>query len=318
MILVTNIEDMENCVLKQFLLQLHPDKQNSNIVERDDDDPIHSTSPVVPNLYQLCQNCIVFLTSDRLGVTSIARHLRLSRGNLTHDNNALHLLSTAIRDRIGDELQDPTNTAVQSITTILPFIPFTPITLGQLLRRRMNEYYTTITRSLHPTLGSTNTSTMYISDPAVTAILNERNVEYIEWRYKPVVAQQQQSTTSSHTATTDGVESMDVSSSLPVQHSMKMVVDGARAIDDHNPIITKLYTQLHQVVLLLSLDQQQNQVLVLDYDTTTSASAALLLQLDRGIWKLCDWIYHNGTDANMVKEEGPIYRNCSIIRRFRI
>ena len=214
-----------------------------------------------------------------------------------------------IRDIVQRELQDDVATKVFNTVTILPFLPFTPKSLGQLLRHRINTYYTTTANQLMASTSDTNlcpTSTpIVVTDRAIHAMIDERNVEYLEWRTK--------SKRSNKNTDHDGV---------PVKTStttIKIVVEGANAIHDHNPIMTKLYTQLHQVIeLLLQKEERQHlhssggKVLFLDYDTTSTITL-----YDRGMFQLCDStpIIDDATTASSSLTN---YHNCKLLRRFQI
>ena len=164
MILITNIEQMEPCILGLFLKNLQNKKDfylPTHSIE--DDEDREEISVTESNVYKLCQNAVIYLTSDTIGVPSIARFLRQGGENRTVR------LAADLRDAIHKEWPDATSV----IDSILPFLPLTPDTLGQLLQRRLQEYWNTHWQKRF-------NITLSITDAAVAALLNDNVVEYIE------------------------------------------------------------------------------------------------------------------------------------------
>jgi hypothetical protein len=165
-------------------------------------------------------------------------------------------------------------------------------------------------------------SSIVVTDRAIHAIIDKRNVEYIEWRTKS----KQHSNTNNNNG---GVPV--VTTTTPIQ----IVVEGANAIHDQNPIMTKLYTQLLQVLESLQKENQlrSGKVLLLDYDTTSTITL-----YDRGMFQLCDSTIvvdaavtddastasttrtteNDETDVIVSSSTSTYHHNCKFLRRFQI
>lgn len=282
-ILLTNVENMEASILARLLLALSDDSTNAD-------------NPLIPDLHQLCLNSLVYMTSDSIGVTPITRSLRASGGNLVDSAASLAGdLKNAVQHQLGNVVAD-------TITLIIPFGPFTPYTLAQLFRRRVELY-------------SESQAAVYwkqfvVTDAAVAAFTDDRRVEYLEWRSK------QQQPRQHHTVNNHGskyshavaaarsdvpvsssvLAGENIASTMTEQYVMKVAVEGAKVLDDSGPTMTKIYAQVNQ--LLHKAGPQPEEVAVLDYDTPS-----LLLESNRGVLKWC----HNEQ-----------LKNCREIRRFRI
>ena len=119
-------------------------------------------------------------------------------------------------------------------------------------------------------------------------------------------------------------------SSSPTTTSIKIVVEGANAIHDQNPVMVKLYTQLHQVLdavratpdLQLYDTDGKVRILVLDYDTTP-----IITLYDRGMLQLCDSTIVVDAVGTKTIDRNPkdvivpstfMDHNCKILRRFQI
>jgi hypothetical protein len=225
MILITNIEEMDPCILAQFLKYLLRSDVHLNPISRrlEDENPDEiPVSDAASKLHELCRNSIIYLTSNTLGLSALARCLR--QGN--RDYNPLGLAAD-LRDAVQRELPDPS--LVPVLSSILPFLPFTPESLAQLFRHRLQDYWTTHIQLATPIQ-------LVLTDAAVAALLNDNVVEYVEVG-RP-------------------------------SETLKLVVDGAQAIPDH-PFLNHWYTQLHQVVELLPPEPQPTATLVLDFDPST-------------------------------------------------
>jgi hypothetical protein len=356
MILITNIEDMEPYMLIQFLSQIQ--KQQSNIADAldtyyidDDNSNSHDTMQTIysNDIYELCQNSIVYLTSNQYGISEIARYIRTVDANIVTSSlssNVVTLLSD-IRHTIQNELKNHRTDHIYKqhvefdTIQILPFVPFTLVSLQQLLHYRINLYFNqTVHRLSSPSTSTNDTLPMSImvTNAALNAILNERNVEYIEWRRttkKEIITTQSSSSPSIDDANNNMIDSTSKNNDNNQEQTtyMKIVIDGANTIQDHNPIIMKLYTQIHQVIESILIiqkntnnknednsitDYHRNNVLVLDYDTTTPVSL-----YDRGTFLLCDGnstvvqkIISSDTDSIIYSDKTNT--QCKIINRFRI
>ena len=329
MILISNMEDMDSVVLLQLLSTLRPPQQNPtdsiyhriiipNDPNEEDMTDFDTTDGNVGNpstqqhtLRQFCQNTIIYLTSNQYGVSAIARHLR--NGGLTTTTSSFTTTTTIpsitltsdIRDIVQRELQDTTNEIFNTVT-ILPFVPFTSAALEQLLRHRIDIYYTATVRQL--TTGVTATaeypSTIVVTNRAIQAILDDRNIEYIEWRAKSK-------------SSTTAVASPETTITTSI---LKMVVEGANAIQDQIPVVTKLYTQLHQVLETLlesakQLPSTTGTILVLDYDTTSTITL-----YDRGMFHWCDSTILDTNDKSKYRIASSTFtdHNCQVVRRFQL
>jgi hypothetical protein len=361
MILITNIEDMDSILLLQLLSLLKPQQRDAldsmyqHIEIRDDthddDSTNHNDNGKIfgglstdIKLQQLCQNSIIYMTSNQYGVSVIARHWR-QRGQINASTAATTTttieptitLTSDIRDIVQRELNDNTLQLFKTIV-ILPFVPFTPVSLEQLLRHRITTYYTTMIRQMTvPSITGTDIShpsTLIITDTAIQEIIHERNVEYIEWRAK---------SKSSTTSTTTSTETVPPPTTTTTTTIFKIVVEGAHAIHDHHPVLVNIYTQLHQalegllgqpkpVAQRLPIPGRTGQKIVLDYDRTSTITL-----YDRGILQLCDTtttmietdeteIKTTTTSDSYMKEDWigslvpPTFtnHNCRILRRFPI
>jgi hypothetical protein len=165
MILISNVEEMEPCILVQFLKNLQRKDFHLNAISRIlDDDPDEAPASGAPSsLHELCRNSIIYLTSNTLGLSSLARFLRQG------DRNRSLGLAVDLRDAVQRELPDPA--LVPVVHAIVPFLPFTPHSLGELFRHRLKEYWN---------IYRATPIQLLITEAAVAALLNDDVVEYVE------------------------------------------------------------------------------------------------------------------------------------------
>ena len=316
MILISNIEHMDSVVLLQFLTSLlRPDSPDAI----DHDDPR-------PTVRQLCQNSIIYLTSNEYGVSAIARHLR--NGGLTTTLSPSMALISDIRDMVQGELQEHPTVKIFNTVTILPFLPFTPKSLAQLLRRRITSYVATATRQISASTAASAPnhpfSSMIVTDRAIQMLTDDRNVEYIKWRTKHSRHSVLETSTDPTTEASEVRTSSDTDDDN-ISTTIKIVVEGANAIHDQTPIMTKLYTQLHQLLAEILPPQYASKVLLLDYDITSTVTL-----YDRGTLHVCDStiiptideITEHDSKGTMM-ESSPTTatltnHNCQIVGRFQL
>lgn len=245
-IIVTNVEDMEPSILTRLLVALSnkPDNQINN-------------DSSLPNLHELAQNCVFYLTSSSIGLAPITRSLRATRGNLL---NAVGSLPGDLNDAVQRQLG--TIAAMEAIATILPFGPSTPAMLANVLRNKVALY-----SARRAAATDACWRRLIVTDAAVAAFLDESRVEYLEWRFSSASQQQQQRT--------DEEPAM-----------LKVAVEGAKVLDDSGPIMTKIFAQVNQLLLQTTTAPLHHcdRVAVLDYDDSTLSS---LLNTNRGFLQWC-------------------------------
>ena len=294
-ILLTRVEDMEASLRSQLLEALL-------LEEERDDDPSTSVldDPTIPNLRELCRNTIIYLTcSSGNALVPITRALRASGGNDLRDAVSLPAdLRHALVESMG--LSSRAGNHVARSSTILPFGPFTPDTLAQLLRRRVADYSATQAAAA---ADQTPWKSLRITDAAVEAFLDPRRVEYLEWR--------RSSRSSGGASTMDpNNNNNNAADDDEPQHFLTVALEGAKVLDDRGPIMTKIKAQTKQMLAQLKQENananQSEKIAVLDYDTTTNPFVS---ESYRGVLKWCD------DDA---EEEKPSNQNCRTVLRFRV
>jgi len=231
-IVLVNVEEMAPEIFRRIMESLESSCERSS---KPDDNKL--------NLREICGNSIVYLTtSTGKSLEPITRSLRVSGQDL---RKAL-ALPADIRDAVG-----MTFGVDSRIATMLPFGPFTPDLLADLLRQRVSDYSATQT--------GVSWKRLKISDAAVKAFLDPSRVEYLEWRSRV-------------TGETNSKED---------EHFMTVALEGASILDDRGSVMSKIYAQTKQMV---QQGAQPSKVAVLDYESTNPFAS----DEHRGLLKWCD------------------------------
>ena len=250
-IVLTHVEEMEAVLLKRLLDALVKDDERPEIVDHQ--------APATSNLREACRNTIIYITcSSKRVLEPITRSLRLSGEDLRDAVSLPADLRVAVRQSF-----DLTTSPDAAVATILPFGPFTPEKLAKLLRRRVDEYGTT--------QAGTSWKGLQITDAAVDALLDPTRIEYLEWR----------AATTANSFDRNNKHDKSHHQDEP-KHFLTVALEGAKVLDDHGPVMTKIYAQTRQMVL--QQGAQPDKMAVLDYDKTNP----FVPDSQRGILKWCD------------------------------